>query len=84
MQFLSFFLKISYLDSTIETIELLMTVRGMLKSWTKLWCVLKPGVILLYKSDKGKVLPTQHEVSLLMTTTDGNKSFIIHLLFRIG
>lgn len=31
------------------------TVRGMLKSWTKLWCVLKPGVILLYKSDKGKV-----------------------------
>ena len=27
----------------------------MLKSWTKLWCVLKPGVILLYKSDKGKV-----------------------------
>lgn len=27
----------------------------MLKSWTKLWCILKPGVILLYKSDKAKV-----------------------------
>lgn len=37
------------------TINTLLLVRGMLKSWTKLWCILKPGVILLYKSDKAKV-----------------------------
>jgi hypothetical protein len=32
-----------------------LKVRGTLKSWTKLWCVLKPGLLLLYKSPKTKV-----------------------------
>ena len=32
-----------------------LKVRGTLKSWSKLWCVLKPGVLVLYKSDKHKV-----------------------------
>lgn len=27
-------------------------IRGTLKSWTKLWCVLKPGVLLIYKTPK--------------------------------
>ncbi|EOB07744.1 Oxysterol-binding protein-related protein 8 [Anas platyrhynchos] len=27
-------------------------IRGTLKSWTKLWCVLKPGVLLVYKTPK--------------------------------
>ncbi|KAL8614450.1 hypothetical protein ACOMHN_007786 [Nucella lapillus] len=31
-----------------------LKVRGTLKSWTKLWCVLKPGLFILYKSDKHK------------------------------
>ncbi|XP_059488912.1 oxysterol-binding protein-related protein 8-like isoform X2 [Neocloeon triangulifer] len=31
-----------------------LKVRGTLKSWTKLWCVLKPGLLLLYKSPKTK------------------------------
>ncbi|XP_055908551.1 oxysterol-binding protein-related protein 8 isoform X2 [Eupeodes corollae] len=31
-----------------------LKVRGTLKSWTKLWCVLKPGLLLLYKSPKVK------------------------------
>lgn len=26
-----------------------LKIRGTLKSWTKLWCVLKPGALLLYK-----------------------------------
>ncbi|XP_006861097.1 PREDICTED: oxysterol-binding protein-related protein 5 [Chrysochloris asiatica] len=26
-----------------------LKIRGTLKSWTKLWCVLKPGVLLIYK-----------------------------------
>ncbi|XP_014665924.1 PREDICTED: oxysterol-binding protein-related protein 8-like, partial [Priapulus caudatus] len=30
-------------------------VRGTLKSWTKQWCILKPGLLLLYKSNKVKV-----------------------------
>ena len=32
-----------------------LKVRGSLKSWTRLWCVLKPGLIVLYKSQKQKV-----------------------------
>ena len=35
-----------------------LKVRGTLKGWTKLWCVLKPGMLLLYKSSKAKVLIT--------------------------
>lgn len=30
----------------------LFKIRGTLKSWTKLWCVLKPGVLLIYKTPK--------------------------------
>lgn len=30
----------------------LAQIRGTLKSWTKLWCVLKPGVLLIYKTHK--------------------------------
>uniref|UniRef100_A0A8B9SFZ5 Oxysterol-binding protein n=1 Tax=Anas platyrhynchos TaxID=8839 RepID=A0A8B9SFZ5_ANAPL len=29
-----------------------LKIRGTLKSWTKLWCVLKPGVLLVYKTPK--------------------------------
>ncbi|CAL8324243.1 unnamed protein product [Lota lota] len=29
-----------------------LKIRGTLKSWTKLWCVLKPGVLLVYKTHK--------------------------------
>ena len=32
-----------------------LKVRGSLRSWTRLWCVLKPGLLLLYKSSKAKV-----------------------------
>ena len=27
-------------------------IRGTLKSWAKYWCVVKPGIIIVYKSDK--------------------------------
>ncbi|XP_053417023.1 oxysterol-binding protein-related protein 5 isoform X2 [Nycticebus coucang] len=30
-----------------------LKVRGTLKSWTKLWCVLKPGALLIYKTPSG-------------------------------
>lgn len=39
-----------------------LKVRGTLKSWTKLWCVLKPGLLLLYKSPKTKVSRTDDKI----------------------
>ncbi|ESO08840.1 hypothetical protein HELRODRAFT_168751 [Helobdella robusta] len=40
-------------DPTIVVLSDWLKVRGSLKSWTKLWCVLKPGLLVLYKSHKG-------------------------------
>ncbi|XP_026840344.1 oxysterol-binding protein-related protein 8 isoform X5 [Drosophila persimilis] len=42
-----------------------LKVRGTLKSWTKLWCVLKPGLLLIYKSQKTK---SSHWVGTVMLT----------------
>lgn len=35
-----------------KTLHSVSQIRGTLKSWTKLWCVLKPGVLLIYKTNK--------------------------------
>ncbi|XP_020813547.1 oxysterol-binding protein-related protein 8 isoform X2 [Drosophila serrata] len=43
-----------------------LKVRGTLKSWTKLWCVLKPGLLLIYKSQKTK---SNHWVGTVMLTS---------------
>lgn len=43
-----------------------LQVRGTLKSWTKLWCVLKPGLLLLYKSPKTK---SSHWVGTILLTS---------------
>lgn len=32
--------------------SLFLKIRSSLKSWTKLWCALKPGVLLIYKTPK--------------------------------
>jgi len=42
-------------DPSVVLMADYLKVRGMLKSWTKFWCVLKPGVLILYKSQKQKV-----------------------------
>ncbi|XP_076351559.1 oxysterol-binding protein-related protein 8 isoform X2 [Tachypleus tridentatus] len=39
-------------DPSIVILADWLKVRGTLKGWTKLWCVLKPGLLLLYKSPK--------------------------------
>lgn len=39
-------------DPSIIVLADWLKVRGTLKGWTKLWCVLKPGLLLLYKSPK--------------------------------
>ena len=41
-------------DSSVIVLADRLKVRGTLKSWTKLWCVLKPGLLVLYKSEKQK------------------------------
>ena len=41
-------------DESIIVLADWLKVRGSLKGWTKLWCVLKPGLLLLYKSQKAK------------------------------
>ncbi|XP_058806825.1 oxysterol-binding protein-related protein 8 isoform X3 [Phymastichus coffea] len=41
-------------DPTVIVMSDWLKVRGTLKSWTKLWCILKPGLLLLYKSPKMK------------------------------
>lgn len=42
-----------HLHVLVTSIRLYFTqIRGTLKSWTKLWCVLKPGVLLIYKTHK--------------------------------
>ncbi|XP_064602023.1 oxysterol-binding protein-related protein 8-like isoform X2 [Liolophura sinensis] len=43
-----------------------LKVRGTLKSWTKLWCVLKPGLLILYKSQKQK---SSHWVGTILLNT---------------
>lgn len=42
-------------DPSIIIMHDWLKVRGTLKGWTKLWCVLKPGHLLLYKTPKTKV-----------------------------
>ncbi|ESO91605.1 hypothetical protein LOTGIDRAFT_217357 [Lottia gigantea] len=47
-------LLITLKDPSVIVLADWLKIRGTLKSWTKLWCVLKPGLIVLYRSDKLK------------------------------
>lgn len=39
-------------DPTVVVAQDWLKIRGSLKGWTKVWCELKPGLILLYKTPK--------------------------------
>ncbi|TMS05112.1 Oxysterol-binding protein-related protein 5 [Larimichthys crocea] len=39
-------------DPSVVIMSNWLKIRGSLKSWTKLWCALKPGVLLIYKTPK--------------------------------
>uniref|UniRef100_A0A6Q2ZJ03 Oxysterol-binding protein n=1 Tax=Esox lucius TaxID=8010 RepID=A0A6Q2ZJ03_ESOLU len=39
-------------DPSVVIMANWLKIRGSLKSWTKLWCALKPGVLLIYKTPK--------------------------------
>ena len=45
----------TFKDESIIVLADWLKVRGSLKSWTKLWCVLKPGLLVIYRSPKTKV-----------------------------
>ncbi|XP_015591922.1 oxysterol-binding protein-related protein 8 isoform X2 [Cephus cinctus] len=53
-------------DPTVVVMSDWLKVRGTLKSWTKLWCILKPGLLLLYKSPKIK---SNHWVGTILLNT---------------
>ncbi|XP_029453005.1 oxysterol-binding protein-related protein 8 [Rhinatrema bivittatum] len=62
-----------------------LKIRGTLKSWTKLWCVLKPGVLLIYKTPKndqwvGTVLLNACEIIERPSKKDGFCFKIFHPL----
>ena len=48
----------TFKDQSIIVLADWLKVRGTLKGWTKLWCILKPGLLLLYRSPKAKVSTT--------------------------
>ncbi|XP_039762579.1 oxysterol-binding protein-related protein 8 isoform X3 [Pararge aegeria] len=53
-------------DPSVVVLADWLKVRGSLKSWTKLWCVLKPGLLLLYKTPKAK---RSHWVGTVLLTS---------------
>lgn len=48
-------------DPSVVIMSDWLKIRGSLKSWTKLWCALKPGVLLIYKTPK-----TDHWVGTIL------------------
>ena len=54
----------TFKDQSIIVLADWLKVRGTLKGWTKLWCILKPGLLLLYRSPKAKVSSLQLAVFL--------------------
>ncbi|KAI1889865.1 hypothetical protein AGOR_G00167320 [Albula goreensis] len=39
-------------DPSVVLMSNWLKIRGTLKGWTRMWCVLKPGVLLIYKTPK--------------------------------
>ncbi|XP_037539344.1 oxysterol-binding protein-related protein 5 [Nematolebias whitei] len=48
-------------DPSVVIMSNWLKIRGYLKGWTKLWCALKPGVLLIYKTPK-----TDHWVGTIL------------------
>lgn len=56
----------TFKDESIIVLADWLKVRGSLKSWTKLWCVLKPGLLILYRSPKAK---SSHWIGTIILST---------------
>merc|ERR1719509_182140 len=44
----------TFKDESVIVLADWLKIRGSLKGWTKLWVVLKPGLLILYRSQKAK------------------------------
>ncbi|GFR60300.1 oxysterol-binding protein [Elysia marginata] len=53
-------------DKSIVLMADWLKVRGTLKGWTKLWCVCRPAMLVIYKSEKMK---TGHWVGTILLST---------------
>jgi hypothetical protein len=47
-------------DSSVVIVSDWLKVRGTLRDWTKLWAILKPGLMLLYRNPPSKVCQRHH------------------------
>jgi len=56
----------TFKDESIIVLADWLKVRGSLKGWTKLWCVLKPGLLLIYRSQKAK---SSHWIGTIILST---------------
>jgi len=56
----------TFKDQSIIVLADWLKVRGTLKGWTKLWCILKPGLLLLYRSPKAK---SSHWIGTIILST---------------
>lgn len=55
-------------DSSVVIVSDWLKVRGTLRDWTKLWAILKPGLMLLYRNPPSKVCEHFiHEILLFLT-----------------
>lgn len=73
-------------DSSVVVLADWLKVRGTLKSWTKLWCVLKPGLLVLYKSEKQKVSTVPGHLSFGKTSISRQKNImgVSNAIYRRG
>jgi hypothetical protein len=54
-------------DSSVVIVSDWLKVRGTLRDWTKLWAILKPGLMLIYRSPPSKVCyfhPSSHILTI--------------------
>ncbi|XP_043943182.1 oxysterol-binding protein-related protein 8-like [Protopterus annectens] len=42
----------SFLDPGVTIMEDWLKIQGVFKTWSKVWCVLKPGMLIIYKNPK--------------------------------
>ena len=54
-------------DSSVVIVSDWLKVRGTLRDWTKLWAILKPGLMLLYRNPPSKVCPSNFLFSFILS-----------------
>nr|XP_039260718.1 oxysterol-binding protein-related protein 8-like [Styela clava] len=81
-------LKNTIQDPTVVIRSDWLKIRSTLKNWSRIWCVLKPGVLILYKTQKlkqwiGTVLLTSSEIIQRPSKKEGFCFKIYHPLDQV-